>query len=89
MAAGYLLAMTDVLLADAPGIARAAALLRGGSLVALQISAGGQGVSTDWWAWGNLPGQNPDGTLESNWTTPRSEQEAVYSQLRPRPLPDQ
>jgi L-threonylcarbamoyladenylate synthase len=34
MAAGYLLAMTDVLLADAPGIARAAALLRGGSLVA-------------------------------------------------------
>ena len=63
--------------------------LNGGSLVALQISAGGQGVSTDWWAWGNLPGQNPDGTLESNWTTPRSEQEAVYSQLRPRPLPDQ
>jgi L-threonylcarbamoyladenylate synthase len=34
VAAGYLLAMTDVLAADAPGIARAASLLRGGALVA-------------------------------------------------------
>ncbi|HYZ23995.1 MAG TPA: cellulase family glycosylhydrolase [Rhodopila sp.] len=46
----------------------------------------GQGVSTDWWAWGYLPGQNPDGTLEANWTTPRPAQEAVYSKLRQRPI---
>jgi hypothetical protein len=63
--------------------------LNGGSLVALQIPAGGQGVSTGWWAWGYLPGQNPDGTLESNWNTARPEQKAVYSQLRQRQLPDQ
>lgn len=53
----------------------------------LRIPAGGQGVSTDWWAWGHLAGQNPDGTLESDWKTPRPEQEAVYSKLRQRPLP--
>jgi endoglucanase len=52
----------------------------------LRIPDGGQGVSTDWWAWGYLPGQNPDGTLESDWKTPRSQQEAVYSRLRQRKL---
>jgi endoglucanase/chitinase len=52
----------------------------------LNIGEGGQGVSTDWWAWGNLEGQNPDGTLEPDWKTPRPEQEAVYSKLRQRPL---
>ena len=53
----------------------------------LRIPQGGQGVSTDWWAWGHLPGQNPDGTLESDWKTPRPQQEAVYAKLRQRPLP--
>lgn len=52
---------------------------------ALKIGAG-QGVSTDWWAWGYLPGQNPDGTLESDWHTPKPRQEAVYSRLRQKPL---
>ena len=51
----------------------------------LKIGAG-QGVSTDWWAWGYLPGQNPDGTLEANWMTPRVEQAAVYSKLRQVPI---
>ena len=49
---------------------------------ALKVPAGGQGASTDWWAWGHLAGQNPDGNLESDWRTPRPEQEAVYSKLR-------
>lgn len=49
----------------------------------LKPAAAGQGVSTDWWAWGYLPGQNPDGTLKADWKTPRPEQEAVYSKLRP------
>jgi endoglucanase/chitinase len=53
---------------------------------ALRIGEGGQGVSTDWWAWGNLEGQNPNGTLEPDWQTPRPEQEAIYAKLRPRPL---
>ena len=53
-----------------------------------RIPAGGQGISTDWWAWGHLGGQNPNGTLESDWKTPRPQQEAVYSKLRQRPLPD-
>lgn len=48
----------------------------------LRIAEGGQGVSTDWWAWGHLPGQNPDGTLEQDWHTPRAHQEAVYAKLR-------
>lgn len=54
----------------------------------LRIPAGGQGVSTDWWAWGYLGGQMPDGTLESDWKTPRPEQEAVYSKLRQVRLPE-
>lgn len=54
----------------------------------LRIPAGGQGMSTDWWAWGCLGGQTPDGTLESDWRTPRPEQEAVYSKLRQLRLPE-
>ncbi|HEX2943582.1 MAG TPA: cellulase family glycosylhydrolase [Rhodopila sp.] len=48
----------------------------------------GQAVSTDWWAWGYLPGQNPDGTLESDWKTPKPVQEMVYSRLRQAPIGD-
>ena len=54
----------------------------------LRIPAGGQGVSTDWWAWGYLGGQMPDGTLERDWKTPRPQQEAVYSRLRQVRLPE-
>ena len=61
--------------------------LNGTGKDALHIPDGGQGASTDWWAWGYLPGQNPNGTLESDWKTPRPEQEAVYAKLRQRPLP--
>ena len=35
---------------------------------------------TDWWAWGDLSGQTPDGTLKG--TALRPEQLAIYSQLR-------
>ncbi len=52
----------------------------------LRIPLGGQAVSTDWWVWGYLPGQNPDGTLESDWKTPRPQQEAVYARLRQRKI---
>lgn len=55
----------------------------------LHIQDGGQGVSTDWWVWGYLPGQNPDGTLESDWKTPRPEQLAVYARLRPWSHPEE
>ena len=54
----------------------------------LRLPPGGQGVSTDWWVWGHLPGQNPNGSLEADWKTPRPEQEAVYGRLRQAALPD-
>lgn len=54
----------------------------------LRIPEGGQGVSTDWWAWGHLAGQNPDGTLEPDWKTPRPHQEAVYAKLRQQKMGD-
>ena len=60
--------------------------LNGTGSEALKLPPEGQGVSTDWWAWGNLAGQNPNGTLESDWKTPRPEQEAVYGKLRMRAL---
>jgi endoglucanase len=56
---------------------------------ALRVPSGGQAVSTDWWDWGYLPGQSPDGTLQADWKTPKPEQEAVYSKLRQAALPDQ
>jgi endoglucanase/chitinase len=56
--------------------------LNGTSPDGLRIPPGGQAVSTDWWAWGYLGGQNPNGTLEGDWKTPKPEQEAVYSRLR-------
>ena len=41
-----------------------------------------QGVSTDWWAWGYLPGQSLNGTLGVDGS-PRPAQFAVYHQLQP------
>jgi endoglucanase len=62
--------------------------LNGSAPAGLRFSEGEQGISTDWWAWGHLQGQNPDGTLESDWKTPRPQQEAVYAKLRQRALPN-
>jgi endoglucanase len=56
---------------------------------ALRVPAGGQAASSDWWDWGHLPYQVPNGTLEADWKTPRPEQEAVYGKLRQAALPDQ
>lgn len=53
----------------------------------LKLPSGGQGISTDWWVWGYLPGQMPNGTLELDWKTPKPEQEVVYAKLRQRPVP--
>jgi len=63
--------------------------LNGSGPDALHVPAGGQPPSTDWWDWGYLPGQNPNGILQADWKTPRPEQEAVYEKLRPVKLPDQ
>jgi endoglucanase len=56
---------------------------------ALHVPAGGQAPSTDWWDWGYLGNQTPDGTLEADWKTPKPEQEAVYAKLRQAALRDQ
>jgi len=45
-----------------------------------KFTATQQPFGTDWWAWGDLSGQTPDGTLKG--TTLRPEQLAIYSQLR-------
>ena len=44
------------------------------------FSGNQQGISTDWWAWGDLAGEYPDGTLLPNGTR-NAQQYAVYSQL--------
>lgn len=54
----------------------------------LRIPAGGHGVSTNWWVWGYLPGQFPNGTLESDWLHAKPRQAAVYSQLGQRSTSD-
>lgn len=40
-----------------------------------------QPVSSSWWVWGYLPGEAPDGTLESDWVTPKPDQQAITNQL--------
>src|SRR4051794_29639266 len=52
----------------------------------LRIGGKGQGLSTVWWVWGHLEGQNPNGTLQPDWKTPRPEQEVVYAKLRQKPI---
>jgi endoglucanase len=46
-----------------------------------KFTAAQQPFGTDWWAWGDLTGQTPDGTLKQR-TILRPEQLAIYSQLR-------
>jgi aryl-phospho-beta-D-glucosidase BglC (GH1 family) len=53
-----------------------------GALGGPTFSAGQQGMSTDWWDWGNLPGQYPDGTLNADGSL-NAAQKAVWSQLLP------
>jgi endoglucanase len=48
------------------------------------VTGNQQGVSGDWWAWGNLPGQYPDGTLNADGSL-KADQAAVYSQIRYKP----
>lgn len=45
-----------------------------------KFTATQQPFGTDWWAWGNLSGQTPDGTQKGNVLRPL--QLAIYSQLR-------
>jgi endoglucanase len=43
-----------------------------------------QGISGDWWAWGNLPGQYPNGTLNADGSL-KADQAAVFSQILFKP----
>jgi len=47
------------------------------------FAANEEPVSTNWWAWGNLNDQSPDGTLNGARRL-RAAQLAVYGRLRPR-----
>jgi endoglucanase len=40
-----------------------------------------QGIGGDWWLWGNFDGEEPDGTLEDDWKTPRPDQKAITDQM--------
>jgi hypothetical protein len=53
-----------------------------GALGGPTFSGNQQGVSTDWWAWGYLPGQYPDGTLNADGSL-NAAQKAVWSQFQP------
>lgn len=44
-----------------------------------------QPVSGSWWLWGNFPGEQTDGTLESDWVTPRRDQQGITDQLLLKP----
>ena len=57
-----------------------------GALGGPTFTSGQQGMSTDWWAWGYLPGQYPDGTLNADGSL-NAAQKAVWSQLLPTATP--
>jgi len=40
-----------------------------------------QPVGGSWWLWGNFPGEQTDGTLGSDWATPRPDQQEITDQL--------
>jgi aryl-phospho-beta-D-glucosidase BglC (GH1 family) len=45
------------------------------------FESGDQPVSGSWWLWGYFPGEQTDGTLGSDWVTPRSDQQGITDQL--------
>ncbi len=45
-----------------------------------------QPIGGDWWLWGYFPGELPDGTLESDWATPKPDQQAITDQMLFRPV---
>lgn len=40
-----------------------------------------QPVGGSWWLWGYFPGEQTDGTLGSDWATPRPDQQGITDQL--------
>jgi endoglucanase len=40
-----------------------------------------QPISGSWWLWGYFPGEQTDGTLQSDWATPRPDQQGITDQL--------
>jgi len=40
-----------------------------------------QPVGGSWWLWGNFPGEQTDGTLESDWVTVRPDQQKITDQM--------
>jgi endoglucanase len=45
-----------------------------------------QPISGSWWLWGNFPGEQTDGTLESDWVSPRRDQQGITDQLLFKPM---
>lgn len=45
------------------------------------FKSGEQPVGGSWWLWGHFPGEQTDGTLESDWATPRPDQQGITDQL--------
>ena len=45
------------------------------------FKAGEQPVGGSWWLWGYFPGEQTDGTLESDWVTPRPDQQSITDQM--------
>lgn len=40
-----------------------------------------QPVSGSWWFWGYFPTEKPNGTMESDWATPKADQQEITDQL--------
>jgi endoglucanase len=55
-----------------------------GALGGPTFSGTQQGISGDWWAWGDLPGQYPNGTLNADGSL-KADQAAVWSQMLFKP----
>jgi hypothetical protein len=47
--------------------------------------SGDQPVSGSWWLWGYFGKEQTDGTLESDWTTPKPDQQGITDQLLYKP----
>ena len=45
-----------------------------------------QPVGGSWWLWGNFPAEQTDGTLESDWKTPRPDQQGITDLMLYKPV---
>ena len=45
------------------------------------FQGGEQPIGGSWWLWGYFPGEQTNGTLESDWATPKFDQQGITDQM--------